>query len=453
MIAVIPGWFLFATACSGPSVAYLWYPPKTDLKTVYRNGGRIILFDLPSFLAPEEKSAENLLPNRSGEPIYSGLDVLALDNFSLLRNRNFALLTNGTGVDRKLRRGIDLLHEAGVDPALVLEPEHGLFGYEEGTMQTGIRRDPTTGLRILSLYSMRRQPDCSELSGIDVIVVDLFHLPVRAYTYASTLIELMQSAMENRIEIMILDRANPYGLWNPEGPMLDLEYESFVGKAPVPFLYSMTPGELSLYLALTRFPRLKLSVVRVSGYSREEKDAPLRTSWVNPSPNIPGYDSALVYPGVVLFEGTNVSLGRGTTRPFVYSGAPWMNSDRVVEEMRKLHLPGVEFTQAVFQPSASLYAGQVCRGVQITPTTTSFDPIRTGYEYMRIIHRLHPEDFRITGGSGNFFMDRLWGGSDYRRAVEADVPYEDFRNTWKNEALEFTRLAEPAFLYGEPEID
>lgn len=425
-------------------------PVDSRLEAEVVQDGRVTIYELPSCCRPDtDRNREGLLPTRSEEPLFTGLDALAIDNFTLLRNRNFALLTNATGRDRHLQPGLDLMLEAGVRPALVLEPEHGLYGYLDEAGPDGVRVDPEHGLRILSLYSQRRKPDARHLEGIDVIVVDIENLPVRCYTYVSTLTYLLETADEFGVELMILDRPNPYGFWQAQGSYLKDGFESFVSEAPVPFLYSMTPGEYARFMVDLKYPGVRLSIVRVSGYERTAVDAPLRKSWINPSPNIPSLESALVYPGLVFFEGVNFSLGRGTTRPFVYSGAPWLDARSVVRELRALNLPGVEITEVSFRPTSSVYRNQPCRGVQITPVSTRFDALRTGYEYLRIMHRMYGDrlSYRRHGTSGQLFMDVLWGGDDFRLAFQADLPYDRFRETWAREAAAFEELVKPYRLY------
>lgn len=442
---------LFITGVVASGCSSLPYPgdpeEKSGLSFDWQREGRIAFFDLPSSMQSEWDEDGRRFGFRRGKPIYTGLDAMALDGFALLKNRSFALLTNATGVDRELNRGIDLMLKNGVRPHLVFEPEHGMFGFQEGLSKKKIRIDPGTGLRIFSLYSSTKKPDQEILDGVEVIVVDLQNLPVRCYTYISTLTDLMDVAESLGIELMILDRPNPYGFWEPSGAMLDRRFKSFVGSAPVPFLYSMTLGEYANYMAHVRFRDLKLSIVRVAGYHRSDLDPIFHHSWINPSPNIPTFESAVVYPGVVFFEGTNVSLGRGTTRPFVYSGAPWMDEQRVLQELKRLDLPGVSFSSVVFQPTTSLYQGRVARGIQMIPHSREFDPLRTGYEYMRIIKKIHPDEFEIVRRGGSYFLDRLWGGDSYRRSIEADLSYDEFRELWIDDTRHFIQFSRQFLLY------
>lgn len=421
--------------------------PQIDSRLALKASGRERLYSLPRCCWPDHAADESSLPDRSGEALLSGLDALSADRFALLANRSFALLTNATGRDRELTSGLELMVAAGVPPALLLEPEHGLYGHLDRPLD-GFSVESRYGIRILSLYSERKRPRPQDLEGVDLIVVDLDNLPIRCYTYISSLSYIMEVAEQLNIELMILDRPNPYGFWRAQGAFLREEYRSFISEAPVPFLYSLSPGEYARYLAAMRLPRLRLSVVEVAGYSRDDADAPLRRGWINPSPNIPSMEAALVYPAIVFFEGIEYSLGRGTTRPFVYSGAPWLDSARVVAELRALKLPGVQIAETTFEPQGAVFSGETCRGVQIIPTSERFDPLRTGYEYMRIVRRLHPEEFKLRRGEGGrYWLDLLWGGDGFRRALEKDQDYEAFRASWQGEADAFERLVQRFRLY------
>lgn len=454
LFAVLPV-ILFSAACSVSPEQMRIRPPGQCLSPLERedfeternedNGRICVVAARSSVLEAAREAAPTMYGAR--RPVLTGLDLAAATDFRLLDGRRFALLTNGTGRDRELNSILDLLVESGHRPDLILEPEHGLYGADDSLRRGIIRVDPDTGVRVLSLYSRIKRPGPKNLAGLDTLVVDLQNLPVRCYTYATTLTYLLEDAEKAGLEVLILDRPHPYGIWKPAGSIVEERYVSFVGTAPVPFLYSMTPGEYAVYMAQHRFQSLRLRVLRVDGFVPAEMDWVLASSWINPSPNLPDLESALVYPGLVFFEGTNVSLGRGTTRPFVYSGAPWMKEKQVLEELRKLDLKGVRFGSVVFTPVSSLYAGRQVRGIQFHPYSREFDPLRTGYEYMRIIKRLHPTRFRIIGGR-TYFMDRLWGSSLYRQAIEADLSYEEFRSLWLDDSIAFESLARGARIYG-----
>ena len=370
------------------------------------------------------------------------------DSFALLRGRSFAVLSNNTGRDRQLSSIIEVLQEADLRPKLILEPEHGLYGHLDALGEDGLRRDKSSDIPILSLYSAIKKPPAKYLKGVQVIVVDLQNLPLRCYTYTSTLSYLMETAEELGISIMILDRPNPYGFWKSQGSYLQEGYDSFVGVAPVPFLYTLSLGEYAHYMQALRFPNLSLEIVKVSAYRKKDKEAMLRQAWVSPSPNIPSMESALIYPAMVLLEGVQYSLGRGTTRPFVYSGAPWLKQKAMLKALRALNLPGLRIGPVNFVPNASHYSGELNLGLFIVPVSLDLDPIRTGYEYMRLLRRLHSEHFEFRVSSdGRYFIDKLWGSPDYRTAIENDLTYDQFKKTWIQESLHFERQVRPYTLY------
>lgn len=441
---------LLLSSCCGGCSSGPDYPGMENsiLDIRHRDGDRIRILSISSSHVPDEiEDEDKLLPIRRKGKVLSGLDLLEIDDFRMLRNRRFALLTNATGINRNLIPGLELLMGAGIRPSLILEPEHGLYSHEDRYLPGGFRKESRYGIRLLSLYSAQKKPNREQLRGIDAIVVDIQNLPVRCYTYISTLTYLMEAAEENRIELIILDRPHPYGFWKATGPYLRSGYESFVSLAPVPYLYSMTMGEYALYMAKSRFRRLKLSIVKVKNFDRHDSEISLQRAWINPSPNIPDLETALVYAGVVFFEGTNVSLGRGTTRPFVYSGAPWMDSDAVLAELRRLDLPGVRFARAVFTPTASLYKGLTCEGIQIIPISYEFDPIRTGFEYMKILSRIHPEFRFQIRGTGHYWTDYLWGDSTYREAVLQQADFSEFHRTYSQDGIHFEELTRAIRLY------
>lgn len=424
------------------------FDPPISLDVDFMADGRIRVLSLPSSLTPDiETDEEKLLQFRSAGNLYSGLDAVALDDFSLLKKRKFGLLTNATGLDRNLTPGLDLMVSKGIRPSVLFEPEHGLYSHADEFLPGGLRLEARYRIPLLSLYSSIYKPDYKHLKNLDTIVIDIQNLPVRCYTYISTVTYLLEAAEKYGLEIIILDRPNPYGFWKARGPYLKKGFESFVGLAPVPYLYSMTPGEYSIYMALGKYSKLKLTVVKVRGYEREDSTVSLNRAWINPSPNIPNLESALVYAGMVFLEGTNLSAGRGTTRPFVYSGAPWMDSRAVADELKRLDLPGVRFATVVFTPTSSVYAHRVVKGIQFHPVETSFDPIRTAYEYIRIVRKLHPRHFYFRKRGNGFFMDHLWGDSSMREAIMADLDFQEFESTWSDDADEFERLTEDIRLY------
>ena len=444
--------FLVLGSCCWSSSIRLPYLPsiQTLFDLELRQESRIRIYSLPSCCQPNlsRPRKNEILPYKTKKGILTGLDSMVIDKFSLLKKRSFALLSNSTGRDSRLTQILELMLAAKVRPSLLLEPEHGFYGSMDRKGKRGLRRESRYGLPILSLYSNKPFISRRHLRNIDLILVDIQNLPVRCYTYISTLNYLMQVAESNGIELMILDRPNPYDLWKPQGAYLQSSYKSFVGMAPVPFLYGLTTAEYALYMADLRFHNLYLEIVKVEAYNPKRARVHLARSWVNPSPNIPSLESALVYPGLVFFEGVNYSLGRGTTRPFVYSGAPWLKSKKILKALKALKLSGVSISEISFEPNASHYKAKHNFGIMIIPKTIKFDPLRTGYEYMRLVKKYHPRHFKFLRSKNRiFFIDKLWGGNGYRHAIQSDLSYQDFRKTWESDTKHFRKVIKKYRLY------
>ncbi len=284
------------------------------------------------------------------------------------------------------------------------------------------------------------------IKNLDTILIDIQNLPVRCYTYISTLTYILEVANLLQKEVIILDRPHPYGIWKPMGHMLQEEYKSFVGEAPVPFLYVLTPGEYSIYMSLYKFKNLKLKIIRMENFSPQSVDWTLSNTWINPSPNIPDLESSLLYTGFVFFEGTNISVGRGTTKPFIYIGAPWLKNDLVLKELKSLNIKGIKMGLVEFKPTYSIYQNQLCKGVQFYITSLELDPIQLGYELMKIIKKLHKE-FEFKKSQNQYYIDKLWGSDSYRNSIEMDLLYEEFKKLWISESQFFEDIIQPIKLY------
>lgn len=449
-LLALPVLILIQGCCSIATITTLNGSIQTTslLNLEIKNHKNLRIYTLPESCWPDQKKQEGTLPHRSVQPMYSGLDAMAIDRFNLLKDRKFAVLTNSTGRDHNLERGLELMIANGMQPQLLFEPEHGIYGHQDSVFRNGQRYDQRTQAQIISLYSKNKRPQSKHLKGLDLILVDIQNLPVRCYTYISTLTYILEAASDAGIEVMILDRAHPYVFFPVSGRYPAQGYSSFVAEADVPFLYSMTPAEYAIYLQDTKLPNLQLSIVKVANFSYDATDAALRGAWINPSPNIPSFESALVYPGVVFLEGVYFSLGRGTTRPFIYSGAPWVDSALVISRLNVQNLKGVQFSEVKFIASASHYKGRTSHGIQISPVSTEFDSLRTGYEYIRILRHLFPKNFKYKHyRDGRYFMDMLWGGPGYRQAIEANKSYEEFRKQWQSDSDYFNDKIKKYRLY------
>lgn len=340
------------------------------------------------------RPGERILPASGAPRVRPGLDVLAEQEFELLRGHRVGLVTNHTGLDTQGRRGIDLLaHAPGVRLAAIFAPEHGLSG--EATGEVGHGRDERTGVPVWSLYGPARRPTPEMLRGVSVLVVDLQDVGVRYYTYLTTLVYVLEAAARHGLPVVVLDRPNPITGRVVEGPLMDADLVSFTGVHPVPVRTGLTPGEFARLVAAERRLPVTLSVVPVAGWERARWYDETGLPWINPSPNIRSVTQALLYAGVGLLEGTNVSVGRGTDSPFEVIGAPWIDPSPLAATLNALGLPGIRFEPVTFTPAADKHAGILCGGVRLVVTDRdALRPVTVGLALARALRERHREAFR-----------------------------------------------------------
>ncbi|AIE85349.1 exo-beta-N-acetylmuramidase NamZ family protein [Fimbriimonas ginsengisoli] len=414
-------------------------------------------------------------------PTATGLDVLAREGFSRLRGRRLGVLCNQASIDRDYRHLIDLLlplHRAGeLSIVAVFGPQHGLFGHTQDNMiEWEGDTDPRTGLTIHSLYGERRKPTKEMLEGIDLFVVDIPDIGSRYYTFAWTMANCIEASAAVGIPVLVLDRPNPIGGLQVEGLMLRSGFESFVGLYPVPTRHGMTAGEVATFVQRRLRPEPTLEVVKATGWTRSDylEDADL--PWAMPSPNMPTVDTAVVYPGGCLLEGTNLSEGRGTTRPFEIVGAPFLKGWPLAESLNRLALGGVHFRPVQFQPTFNKHAGRECEGVFVHVTDRrSFEPVITYIALLQEIvrqtgmHRLpvHTETAKSFVAASpecdlpgfawklppyEYEFDRmpidiLAGDTWVREAIEGLSPLSEIRSRCLHECAEFAPERNSCLLY------
>lgn len=337
-------------------------------------------------------AAERILPAPRSD-VRAGIDVEARDGFPRLRARRVALVTHDAARARDGRRTLDVLVRGGVDIRRVLAPEHGLDTTREGHIRDG--RDHRTGLPVFGLFGPTRRPNDTMLADIDTVVIDLVDVGARFYTYASTMHEtLVAAAARPGLQVVILDRPNPLGGALVEGPMRDPELRSFVNYHPLPLRHGLTLGELARLLDSELELGLgeRLDVVQVEGWERASTAVDIGPRWNPPSPNLPNTDSVLLYPALALLEGTDVSVGRGTSEPFSVLGAPWASAERILEVLSGLDVPGVEFQAARFRPRSARHRGRVCHGVRVRIINANdYRATRTGLAVVRAMLTVHRE--------------------------------------------------------------
>ncbi len=352
--------------------------------------------------------------------------------------KKIGLITNQTGVNDALESTADLLARVpDAKVAALFAPEHGL----DGALQAG--QPVPSELAVHSLYGPNRAPEPSSLEGLDLLVYDIQDVGTRHYTYPSTMLESMRAASAAGIPFVVLDRPDPLGGVTVEGPVMPEDLASFVGIAGLPARYAMTPGELARMLNRELNLNCDLKVVPLKGWRRGMSFDRTGLPWVPPSPNMPTLDTAYAYPGFCLIEGTNLSEGRGTTRPFELVGAPWLQNRELARRLNRLGLPGVAFRPQAFTPSFSKYSGQVCRGVQIHVTDRAvFRSFQTALVFLEEMSRLHPEQFRLERG-----FDRLAGDPRIRAHLEKGLPVADLPTSWTVGQAAFEKKRALAALY------
>ena len=381
-----------------------------------------------------------------------GIEVLLRERAGDLQGRRIGLVTNMTGVDRALRSDIDLLAaRRDIQLVALFGPEHGVRGDVQAGGHVDSSRDAATGLPVHSLYGEHREPTPDMLRGIDLLLFDIQDVGARFYTYPYTLANVLRAARREGIPVWVLDRPNPVGGLKVEGPVLEPAQASFVGMFPIPVRHGMTIGELARLFNGEFGIGADLTVVPMRGWRRGDAEPGGAMPWVPPSPNMPTRDTALVYLGTALLEGTNVSEGRGTTRPFETLGAPFVDGRQLADALNALGLPGVRFRPTAFTPSFSKHQGRACGGVQIHVTDRdAFLPFRTGLAVVKALHDLYPEAFRFQSdapGATPGFFDKLAGNAWLRPAIERGDTLDAMQARWRPELGRFEAVRARYLLY------
>jgi uncharacterized protein YbbC (DUF1343 family) len=381
--------------------------------------------------------------------VRTGLDVLLAEGLPLLEGRRFGLITNPSAIDRDFEHAIDLLHgDPRFDLVALFGPEHGVRGDAQAGVEVTTAEDPRTGLPIYSLYGATRIPTPEMLSGLDALVFDIQDVPVRFATYISTLANAQTAAADAGIDVVVLDRPNSITGLHVEGNLVDPNFFSFVGVHTLPVRHGLTVGEFARLFAAERgLP--EPTVMPMRGWRRAMWYDETGLPWVAPSPNLPTLDSVTVYPGPCFIEGSNVSEGRGTTRPFEYIGAPWIDPYRLAEEMRSRNLPGFAYRPTYFTPTFSKHAGETCGGVQVyVLDREAIRPVAMGIHLLHASRLLNPELFGWRGpDAAGYHLDRLAGTDAVRLALSDGAEPEEIMAGWEEQAAEFKERRAPFLLY------
>lgn len=382
--------------------------------------------------------------HRKGHEISLGVDVLLDEQKHLIEGKRVGLITNPTGVDKDLNSIVDLLHnDPEVELTALYGPEHGVRGDAQAGQYVDYYIDEVTGLPVYSLYGKTRKPTPEMLENVDVLVFDIQDVGTRFYTYIYTMALAMEAAEEKGIPFIVLDRPNPLGGEKVEGPVLDPKFASFVGQYAIPLRHGMTVGELAKLFNTEFGIGAELTVVEMKKWKRKTYFDETGLPFVLPSPNMPTLDTALAYPGTALIEGTNVSEGRGTTKPFELIGAPFINSTQLAAELNALELPGVNFRAASFTPMFSKHSGKLSHGIQVHITDRDdYQPVETGLHIVKTIHDLYPEDVTLTS-----FFDNLIGNGWIRQGIENGMTVDEMKAQWEEDLEAFKEVRENYLLY------
>ena len=388
--------------------------------------------------------------------VLTGADVLLSEKLDLIKNKNIGIITNHTAI---LSNGVHLVdtlfNRKDVKIAALFGPEHGIRGNtaDGKSIKNGI--DTKTGLKVYSLYGKNKKPTKEMLKNIDVMIFDIQDIGARFYTFISTMFYAIKSSAENNIPVLILDRPNPIDGVDVQGPVLSKEFKSFVGIAELPIRHGMTVGELAKFFNRTEVlgtaEIANLTVIKMKNWQRDFYYDECKIKWISTSPNMPTLNTAIVYPGMCLLEGTNISEGRGTDSPFLLIGSPYINSKEVIDEINKLDIKGVKLTQQKFTPETiphkaykPKYENQLCDGIKINITNRKiFRPIDFSIKLIYTFHKLYSEKFSFR----NNWIDKLWGSSSLREMIENNKTPEQIINSWQSQLKRFKLERKQFLLY------
>ena len=384
-----------------------------------------------------------------------GIEHLIANPPTSFAGKRLALLCNQASTDRHFRHSRDLIMQAFPGQLTCLfSPQHGFFSEKQDNMiESDHATDAASGLPLFSLYGETRKPTGAMFEHFDILLIDLQDVGTRVYTFIWTVVYCLQRAAETGKKVVVLDRPNPAGGHLVEGNMLKPAYRSFVGLYETPMRHGLTMGELALLCNREMGIHAELEVIRMQGWQREMFFADTDFPWVFPSPNMPSPLTALVYPGQVIWEGTNISEGRGTTLPFELVGAPFINLTQVLKSMSRLHLPGCVLRPLVFEPTSGKWAGQPCAGFHLHVTEPqAFRSYRLSLALFQTLFRLYPEEFAYKQPPYEYEydllpMDLILGDKELRKTLEEGSDIIELERSWEEELKGFNALRQSVFLY------
>ncbi len=384
-----------------------------------------------------------------------GIEHLIAEPPPSFAGKRLALLCNHASTDRHFRHSRDLIMQAFPGQLTCLfSPQHGFFSEKQDNMiESGNATDAASGLPVFSLYGDTRKPTRAMFDHFDILLIDLQDVGTRVYTFIWTVVYCLQRAAETGKKVVVLDRPNPVGGHLVEGNLLKREFRSFVGLYEIPMRHGLTMGELALLCNREMGIDAELEVIRMQGWQREMFFTDTGFPWVFPSPNMPSPLTALVYPGQVIWEGTNISEGRGTTLPFELIGAPFIDLTQVLKSMSRLNLPGCVLRPLVFEPTSGKWAGHSCAGFHLHVTEPcAFRSYRLSLALFQTLFRLYPEEFAYKQPPYEYEydllpMDLILGDKELRKDLEKGADIMDLERSWEEELKAFETLRRSVFLY------
>lgn len=387
--------------------------------------------------------------------VITGLANLILHSHKWIRGSRIGLLCNPASIDSQYRHAKHLLNQAFPGQLTALfSPQHGIFAEKQDNMiESPHAIDKDLGIPVFSLYGETRIPTPEMFAQIDLLIIDLLDVGTRVYTFTSTLSYCLETAAKLQKRVLVLDRPNPVGGIQIEGNCLSPDLSSFVGRYPIPMRHGLTMGEYAAYINETFHINCSIDIIPMSGWDRRMYFQDTGLPWVLPSPNLPTPNAALVYPGQVIWEGTNISEGRGTTLPFEQFGAPFINIDQLISFMGGLSIPGAILRPVAFEPTSNKWAGQVCQGFQIHVIDPyRFSPYRTSLKLLQGIIHLHKDRFQWKSPPYEYEWEKLpfdliIGSSVLRRQLENLEDMADIEKGWTDELAEYGYTAAKFHLY------
>lgn len=394
------------------------------------------------------------MSNLKYKSVKLGLEKALEESEALFKNQRVGLICNQASLDHNFTHAADLFFDSQINLTALFGPQHGIRGdVQDNMIETAHTLDRKTNLPIYSLYSETRQPTEEMLQNLDALVFDLQDVGGRVYTFIYTMANAMKACAEFGKRMIVCDRPNPINGIDIEGNFLEKGFESFVGQYPIPMRHGMTVGELAKFFNEEFDIRCDLTVVPMENWSREDFFDETDVPWAMPSPNMPTVDTAVIFPATVYFEGTQISEGRGTTRPFEIVGAPFIDADDLANALAEFRLPGIKFSATNFIPTFQKHANTSCGGVFIHVSDRNiYQPVLTGIALVKTIHDLYKNDFKWKEPPYEYVYDKnpfdvISGTDKIRKFIENGVDLDQIKLYWENDVKSFREQREKYLLY------